>query len=56
MLTPKFISSKCLLTPKSLHIIKIAFPKTTGADTHARPYDVHFVTNYFTTQPRAGTL
>ena len=30
------------------------FPKI-GADTRIRPYDIHFVTNYFTTQPLAGT-
>jgi hypothetical protein len=43
-----------LVGPEILANYKLAFSKTTGADTHARPYDVHFVTNHFTTHPLAG--
>jgi len=56
MLTPKFISTKYLLTPKFWQIIKLAFSKKQGRTHRPAPYDVHFVTNHFTMHPRAGML
>ena len=53
---PKIYFHKILADPEILANSKTRFSQNKGADTRVRPYNVHFVTNYFTTHPRAGTL